>query len=339
MLFIGNKLSSFGYTPTGIEFLSELLAREGYQVIYGGERRGQWRRLVHMLRAALNLNRYDVMLIDVYSTRAFYYSIITSLVAHVLGKPYILILRGGDLPRRLRSNPTMLRVMMSRAAKVVSVSRYLQEAFRSVREIKFIPNFIPLQKYLYKERITLRPRLLWVRSLHRIYNPELAVRVVAELVTFLPETTLTMVGPDKDGSATSVQELAKELGISDRVRLTGKLSKEEWIRLAEESDIFINTTNFDNMPVSVVEAMALGLPVVSTNVGGVPFLIEHGKDGLLVDQNDVDGFVQSILNLVANPEWGKELANHARQKAETFDEHQVVYQWRTLLESIEWNDR
>ncbi|MBL7853034.1 MAG: glycosyltransferase family 4 protein [Cyclobacteriaceae bacterium] len=335
VLYIGNKLSQFGFTPTGVEFLGELLSRQGFDVCYGGAKRGQLARLVDMVRAATRRQHYDVVLIDLYSTRAFYYAILVAWAVRFFTKPYVLILRGGDLPARYKRSPQLTKQIMQNAARVVSVSRYLQEAFHSLRKIEFIPNFIPIQKYPYKQRMALRPRLLWVRSLHRIYNPELAVRVVARLCTRLPDTTLTMVGPDKDGSMKRVHALAEELGVANRVEFTGRLPKEDWIRLAAEFDIFLNTTDFDNMPVSVVEAMALGLPVVSTKAGGMSFLIEHDQDGLLLERGDVDGFVNAIEGLVTRPGWGMELARHARAKAETFAESEVARQWCTLLDSIE----
>ena len=99
----------------------------------------------------------------------------------------------------------------------------------------------------------------------------MAVKVLQQLQKQYPSATLTMVGPDKDGSLQTTKDFAKSLGIT--VNFSGQLTKEEWWELASKHDIFINTTHFDNTPVSVMEAMALGLPVVSTNVGGIPYLL------------------------------------------------------------------
>ena len=107
-----------------------------------------------------------------------------------------------------------------------------------------------------------------------------------------------MVGPDRDNYIKEIKSLAKKLNV--KVNFTGLLSKEEWISLSENYNIFINTANFDNMPVSVLEAMALGLPVVSTNVGGISFLLEDRKNALLVDKNDHKAMSSCIIELMNN---------------------------------------
>ena len=118
----------------------------------------------------------------------------------------------------------------------------------------------------------------------------------------------------------------------ETVDFPGKLSKPDWIVLSENYNVFINTTNFDNMPVSVIEAMALGLPVVSTNVGGIPFLIEDGVDGLLVPPRDEKTMCDAIIRLHNDKDLSTALALHARRKAEAFDWDVVKQQWFDLLE-------
>ena len=96
-------------------------------------------------------------------------------------------------------------------------------------------------------------------------------------------------------------------------------------------DIFINTTNFDNMPLSVMEAMALGMPVVSTNVGGLPFLIENNLNGLLIPPNNPGAFVNAIEAICSNDVMARELAKNARLQTEGFDWEKVKQRWIKLL--------
>jgi len=157
----------------------------------------------------------------------------------------------------------------------------------------------------------------------------MALEVFQELQKDFPNATLTMVGPSKDESYEQCLAFAKAQNLA--VNFTGLLSKEAWIALAASHDIFINTTNFDNTPVSVIEAMALGLPVVSTNVGGMSFLIDDGKDGLLSPPRDVQAFVDSISRLLNDTGLARQLAQNARKKAEGFDWSIVKNLWQEVL--------
>ena len=138
-----------------------------------------------------------------------------------------------------------------------------------------------------------------------------------------------MVGPDSDGSLQEAKKYADKLGVE--VNFTGKLSKQEWIKLSEDYNIFVNTTNFDNMPVSVIEAMALGLPIISTNVGGMPFLIQNNINGVLVEPNSSKAFVESIKRLVGSKEETNKIINEARVSAEHLDWEVVKKQWIKVL--------
>lgn len=335
LLYVGNKLSSFGFTPTGIDYLGNLLEQHGFCVAYAGDKRNKIVRLLSIVKRIIQQRKnYDIMLIDTYSSSAFYFCVISAGLARFIKKPYILILHGGNLPARLKRSPRLVRLVVLHAYRVVSVSQYLQQTFSSIRPVDYIPNFIELEKYPFKERLKLKPRLLWVRSFHQIYNPELAVKIIAALKKEHPAIFLTMVGPNKDGSRARVEQLAVQLGVTDNTRLTGRLSKAEWIALAADHDIFINTSNFDNMPVSVVEAMALGLPIVSTQVGGTPFLIKHNIDGILVPINDAEEFCKAIRKLLHEHEFAREVASAARLKVQEFDEVSVFTKWRKILDHV-----
>ena len=109
------------------------------------------------------------------------------------------------------------------------------------------------------------------------------------------------------------------------------MTKTDWIKYAQDFDIFINTTNVDNTPVSVIEAMALGLPIVTTNVGGIPYLLEDEKEALLVPSDNVNAMKQAIISLLENPDKTKSLSQNGRKKVEKFDWEVVKKQWVEIL--------
>jgi glycosyltransferase involved in cell wall biosynthesis len=252
-------------------------------------------------------------------------------LARFFNVKYIPILHGGDLPYRLKLNPKLCRMVFVNAYKNVAPSGYLKKAFEKegYLNVIHIPNSIEIKNYEFKQRNEVNPRLLWVRAFANIYNPKMAVSVLFQLQKTYSNATLTMVGPDKDGSLITTKAFADQLGV--KVNFTGKLSKEDWCRLAIDNDIFINTTHFDNMPVSVMEAMALGLPLVSTNVGGIPYLVSNNENAILVNDNDVEQMTKSILDLISDKEKAFNMSQNGRRLIEQIDWDIVKQKWFSLL--------
>ncbi|MFD2909744.1 glycosyltransferase family 4 protein [Flavobacterium ardleyense] len=332
ILYLGNKLAKHGYNKTTIETLGPALEQEDYVVYYSSDKKMFFFRLMDMVKAVfLYRNKVDYVLIDTYSTKAFWYALFSSQVARLLKLKYIPILHGGNLPQRLKNNPYLSRLIFQNAYKNVAPSAYLQNAFEAFGYSNIVPiaNAISIKEYAFLERISFEPKLLWVRAFAAIYNPKMAVDVLLSLKQKYPNASLTMVGPEKDGSLQTTKEYAQSKGVT--INFTGQLPKEAWLKLATEHNIFINTTHFDNAPVSVMEAMALGVPVVSTNVGGIPYLIQDELDGFLVGDNQATEMVDKIIKLITNPTANRVMVKKARKKMELLDWKIIKHQWRNLL--------
>jgi glycosyltransferase involved in cell wall biosynthesis len=274
-----------------------------------------------------------VVLIDCFSTQAFWFAYSVGKFCKLLAIPYIPIVRGGDFINRLTRSKKECDFLFTCSYITIVPSKFLEFHFNQARyKVTYIPNFLELQKYPFKLREHVQPRILWVRAFHKIYNPVLAVNVLAQLNR--SDATLCMVGADTDGIRKIVEERIAKLGLMGRVTLPGRLLKDEWTDLSKQYDIFINTTTIDNMPVSVIEAMALGLPVVSTNVGGIPYLLENGRDGILVASNDAEGMCKAILELLHNSDLTKKISTEARKKVEEFDWDKVKLKWFEVLDQL-----
>jgi len=337
LLYIGNALARHGVAPTTADTTPIFFRDEGFQVTVSSSEKNMAWRLLSMLWSIVRCARsVDYVLIDTYSTKNFWYAYFCSQLCRVMRIRYIPILHGGDLPHRMDRSGIMAKAVFGHAYRNVAPSGYLLDALKDRGFIgELIPNTLNVEDYKFKLRETIRPKLLYVRALAGLYNPQMALYVLKALLTDYPGAQLCMVGPDKDGSLEECRVLARELGLESHVEFPGRLSKKDWHTLSEDYDIFINTTNKDNTPVSVMEAMALGLPVVSTNPGGVPFLIEHEHDGLLVDVNDAEAMAAKICFLLGDPNQAISLAKAARSKVERFDWGQVRLKWRELLESCD----
>jgi len=333
LLYVGNKLSHCGFTPGVIETLGPLLEAEGYKVFYAGTFKNKILRLLEMLFKTLTTGRkVDYILIDTYSTSAFWYAYMAGRVAKLVRTKYIPILHGGSLPDRLvRSKRSCDRLFKNSYANV-AVSGYLRYEFEKAGySTVVIPNSIDISLYPFKKREYPRAKLLWVRSFHRQYNPNMAAVVLSELLKNHPDAELCMVGPDKDGSMNEFKTFINSIGIAKHVTITGKLSKEEWIKLSENYDFFINTTNVDNTPVSVIEALSLGLAVISTNPGGIPFLLTDNHNSCLVSCGDTEKMAEKIDILIKNPSQYYQIITNGRKLAERFDWNEIKNRWQDLV--------
>jgi glycosyltransferase involved in cell wall biosynthesis len=270
-----------------------------------------------------------------YSTLSFYKSIYLVTLARLFGISYYNVIHGGSFPERLKKSPRLCRYLFGKAVINISPSRYLQYYFKKQGyDVKCIPNFISIENYPYLQRAHLKPRILWVRSFHEIYNTPMAARVFKRLLQKYPDAHLCMVGKDLDGSKAKFEKLCKLLGIQEKVTITGFMRRPDWVKLSVDYDIFISTTTIDNTPMSVIEALALGFPVVTTNVGGIPFLLKNEEDAMLVESDNDEQMFLAIDRLLNDPELVKKITANGRKKAESFDWLEVKKDWDEVVYEI-----
>jgi len=330
LLYVGNRLSRHGLTATGIEILGPFLEREGFRIRYASSRKNKLARLADMLWQVVSHRRVDYVLIDTYSTWNFWYAWAVSQLCRLFKMRYIPILHGGNLPQRLKRNPALCKMIFAHSAANVAPSGYLYQAFSEAGfAVIKIPNPSDAAEFRYLQRNSLAPKLLWVRSFANLYNPEMAIRVVSHLSKRYPDALLCMVGPDKDGMLEKLRQQAKAQSVS--VTFTGRLGKSDWAAKASDYDIFINTARTDNTPFSIIEALSLGLVVVSTNVGGIPHLLEHKKTAMLVANDDAQGMAEAVVELIENPTLQTAILENSRALAAACDWRNVRAKWLEIL--------
>ncbi|HQR31446.1 MAG TPA: glycosyltransferase family 4 protein [Blastocatellia bacterium] len=364
ILMVSTFLSHKDGSHSVAEDLADRLRNEAEAIICVSSKRSGLMRSLDMVATTLQRRRdYDVAIVGLYSGRAFLWGEAVSWLLEKLGRPFVISMHGGALPNFAKQHPQRVANTLRKAAVVTAPSRFLAELMRPYRDdIVLLPNPIKLERYQFRLRETASPTLIWLRAFHQIYNPELAINVAAKLRKEFPELNLTMVGPDKgDGSRQHTEQLAKELFsstkaheevtkkgkeesvflpdpscafVDERVLMPGGIANSEVPAWLNRGDIFLNTTNVDNTPVSVIEAMACGLPIVSTNVGGLPYLLDDGENALLVPPNDAEAMAAAVRRVLTEPGLAERLSRNARRKAESFDWANVLPMWRELLGKI-----
>lgn len=337
LLFIGNFLPVPRYNKNVWHFLTERLSENGWSIITTSNKESQIFRLVEMLFTTWSKRRsYQVAHIDVFSGKAFVYAHLSTNLLKWLNKTIVLTLHGGGLPEYANRHPRSFQKVLTRADVVVTPSGYLQTAFSVIRpDIKLIPNPINLQESIYRERSKISPRLIWVRAFHSVYNPSMAVRVLHFLSAQYPEVHLCMLGPDKgDGSLSKALKLSNELGVRSNLQIVGHVTHGEVPGWLNEADIFINTSNYDTAPRSLLEAMANGLCVVTTNVGGIPLMALDGVEAILVEPDDAHAMASAVANLLQDPAMANKLSRSARFRAEQSDWSSILPNWDELFSEL-----
>lgn len=337
LLFIGNFLSAGGGKRSPIEDLADRLGERGYSMLCASDASSGWMRGIDMIsRVWKSRSGFDAAVVDLYSGRAFLWGEGVSLALRFLGRPFVLSLHGGNLPGFAKRWPRRVRSCLRRATVVQAPSAYLAAEMKQYRaDILELPNPIEISHYIYRARPAPRPRLVWLRAFEDLYNPVQAVDVLAKLAEDFPDASLAMYGPVKSPpSRVEVERRAAELQVPNRLELPGPLTKSEIPAALDRGDIFLNTTNADNAPVSVLEAMASGMCIVSTNVGGLPHLLKDGENALLVPPNNAPAMVAAVHRVLREPGLARRLSENARKKAEQFDWQTILPRWEDLLSGL-----
>lgn len=337
LLMIGNFLPSPKHNKNVWHFLAEKLEDSGWSVITTSDKESQVLRLAAMLFTIWSKrDAYQVAHIDVFSGKAFLYAQLSTILLKALHKTIVLTLHGGGLPEFALERPRTVKQVLSAADVVVTPSAYHQQAFSHIRsDIKQIPNPINLQESIYRERSVAAPRLIWVRAFHDVYNPNMAIRVLHLLSLSYPDVFLYMLGPDKgDGSLASALKLSKELGIESKLKIVGHVTHDEVPRWLDQADVFINTSNYDTAPRSLLEAMANGLCVISTNVGGIPLMATDKVEAIWVDPDDFEAMAFAVKQVLDSPDLANKLSKNARLRAEKSDWSAIMPKWEALFSKL-----
>jgi glycosyltransferase involved in cell wall biosynthesis len=264
-----------------------------------------WPLLVRELRRA------DVVHVFSASYSSFLLAPLPAIViAKLLGRPVVLNYHSGEAPDHLRRSGLARRVMRDWVDLNVVPSTFLRDVLASFGiPARTVANTIDQRQFAYRVRDPLRPRILSTRNFEPIYNVAAVLRAFARVQARRADATLTLVGSGSQEPA--LRTLAAQLNLR-HVTFAGRVPPAEISRHYAEADIYVQTPAIDNMPLSMLEAFASGLPVVSTDVGGIPAILTHGVHGLLAPADNDEVVATHVMTLLASPAYARQLAADAR---------------------------
>ena len=245
------------------------------------------------------------------------------LIARARGAKVLIHYHSGEARDHLRRFRAA-RYLLSRADCIVVPSEYLVAVFREFGiSADAIPNIVELNQFSFRERVPLRPHFLCTRGFHHYYRVDLVVRAFGEVQREFPDAQLDLVG--SGGEELRIRKLVSELKL-ERVNFIGVISRREIARHYSAADIFLNASDLDNMPVSILEAFASGTPVVSTAAEGIRYLVGHERTGLLCEAGDWRALAQNAIRLLRDPLLSSTIAARAVREAQR-------YSWGTAREA------
>jgi L-malate glycosyltransferase len=253
------------------------------------------------------------------------------LLGKLLGKQVILNYRSGEADDHLTNWRSALPTIRL-ADAIISPSGYLVDVFaRFGLKIRSIYNIIDPGQFRYRKRRKLRPVFLHNRILEPLYNVQCALRAFQIVQQKYPDATLTVA---HDGiSRAGLEAFAHELGLRNTAFI-GRVPHSKIAELYDSVDIYLTCPDLDCMPGSLLECYASGLPLVATKAGGIPYIVNDGETGLLVDLNDHEAMAACALRLLEDEELVERITRQGRKELEKYSGHSVRRQWVDLYREL-----
>jgi len=224
------------------------------------------------------------------------------------------------------------RFVLGRADRLVVPGRFLQDVFGAFGlNADAVTNVVDLSKFRFRRRSPLRPHLMCTRGFHPYYCVDVVVRAFAEIQKEYPDARLDLLGTGQ--TEPEVRKLVRELDLAN-VQFVGAVSRDQIANYYDRADIFINASRLDNMPVSILEAYASGLPVVTTAPEGMHYVVEDGRTGLVSEVGDPKPLADNVLRLLSDPSLALRLSSNALERCKECEWRTVRQQWLQIYQSM-----
>lgn len=293
-----------------------------------------WSKFVLALRALWLLVftalawRPHVTMIHVGSNASLYRKAVFITLARWLGQRVVTHFHAGDFDhyyeRQRELGKRLIQAGLRRSHKLIAVSQASEQRLRELlpeADIVMIPNGIKTQDFapVVRERDAY-VRLLFVGGMGKLKGERDLIQALQLALAHVPKLRVSLLGH----GAESVEEAINESGIRSIIEHLGPVPHAKRAQFFRRADIFVLPSYGEGMPMSVLEAMAAGLPVVATNVGGIPELITHFAEGLLIRPGNIRDLAERIVRLAKDPKLRAQMGQLALAKAQQFDEQIVM---------------
>ncbi|HKO45972.1 MAG TPA: heparinase II/III family protein [Pyrinomonadaceae bacterium] len=288
--------------------------------------------LLYVVTLCAQVRKYDV--IHIFS--ASYFSFVLAqtpaiLISKLLKKRVLLNYHSGEAADHFKRWPSAISTIRL-ADELIVPSEYLVKVFAEFGlRAKAIYNLIDLDDFPFRERKLLRPCFLTNRNLETHYGVDCVLRAFAKIQRTRPDASLTVAGAGSQSS--SLQELAEELGLRNTV-FVGRVEPNSIYAQYDAADIYLNGSRIDNQPLSILEAFACGIPVLTSDAGGIPDMVADGITGFVVPVDDHDWMAAKALSVLEKPEDTVRITRRAFDECQQYSWQSVGEQWSQVYQSL-----
>lgn len=325
ILLICNYKPGVGGISGQVELLQKHLREEGHTADIFSTKTSIIRRLMLPITLLHKAKQYDVLHIHCCSGWGFLPAVVGISIGRRLGKRTVITYHGGGGEAFFEKHSKLVRHFLSRTNANIVLSGFLANIFDKYHlPYTIIPNIIDFDDSQFHLRETLKPNFICIRAHEPLYNIPCILRAFKQVQAQIPEATLTLVGSgsEHDNLIREVEEM--ELY---HVNFTGRVDNNEIYTFLDQADIMLSSPTVDNMPVSLLEGMNAGLLVISSRVGGVPYIIKNGMTGLLFESDNHDELIEKMLWAINNQNIAKAIIQQAYSAVKT-------YRWDCIEEKI-----
>lgn len=309
ILIIANYKKSVGGISGQVEILLKNFNSKNIKIDLFNTKTNNIKRLLLFPKLLLKGKNYDIFHIHGCSFMGFYPIVLGVFIGKILKKEIIITYHGGGLQKFMEQYEKIVKFFLLKADVITVPSLYLKNILDMYHiNSVVLANIIREDNVYYKKREIIRPYLTVTRSLEPVYNISLVIDAFFEIKKVYKNSRLRIIG---EGSLKEkLINKVKALGLSD-VEFVGRVENSGIGKELNKSDIYINPSTKDSFSVSMFEAFACGLPVISTNVGGISNFVIDGENGFLINSNDINGLVKKIKFVLANQDKVKAIIENA----------------------------
>lgn len=254
------------------------------------------------------------------------------VVSKLFGKKVFLNYHTGEAETHLKNWKLTAKPTMKQFDKIVVPSQFLVDVFaRFDLKAGAVFNFVESEKFTFRTRNPIQPIFLSNRNFEEHYQVGDILRAFQLIQNKYSEAKLIVVG---DGSEKShLKNLAAELNLKN-TEFAGRVEPSEMPKFYDAADIYLNASIVDNMPLSIIEAFSCGLPVVSTDAGGIPYICETGETALLVEKKDFKALAREAIRLIEDNDLAQKIIHTARQNCVKYSWENVRGEWLDIYRQL-----